>query len=129
VSNFFIEDAMNTLQRTTTISLTTAAAEAVRELLSARNLDGGYALRVFISGQSCSGFQYGMGFDNKPAETDTAFETEGLKILVDEASLQYMSGTMIDYINDERGKGFLVDNPNSAPSCSCGEGNCSAGEN
>ena len=120
---------MTTLIQTTTISLTPAAAEVVRGLIAQRNLDDSYALRVFISGQGCSGFQYGMGLENKPNETDTTFESQGLKVIVDEASIQNMAGALIDYINDERGKGFLVDNPNAAPACSCESGSCGTSEN
>jgi iron-sulfur cluster insertion protein len=120
---------MTTLLQTTTVSLTPAAAKVVRELLKQRNLDDGYALRVFISGQGCSGFQYGMGFENKPGETDAVFESEGLKVIVDGGSLQYMNGATVNYIDDERGKGFLVDNPNTAPACSCEGGGCGASEN
>jgi iron-sulfur cluster assembly accessory protein len=110
---------MTTLLETTTVSLTPAAADIVRGLLKQRNLDESYGLRVFISGQGCSGFQYGMGLENKPGETDSTFESEGLKVIVDEASMQYMCGATVQYIDDERGQGFLVENPNVAPACSC----------
>jgi iron-sulfur cluster insertion protein len=120
---------MTTLIQTTVVSLTPAAVEAVRALLKQRNLDENYALRVFISGQGCSGFQYGLGFDNKPNETDSTFESQGLKVFVDEVSIQNMAGATIDFIDDERGKGFLVDNPNAAPSCSCESGGCGTSEN
>jgi iron-sulfur cluster assembly accessory protein len=120
---------MTTLIQTASVSLSPSAAEIVRDLLKQRNLDDSYGLRVFISGRSCSGFQYGMGLENKPGETDTVFESEGLKVIVDEASLQYMNGATVNYIDDERGKGFLVDNPNAAPACSCEGGSCGTSEN
>lgn len=120
---------MTTLIQTQAVTLTPAAAEIVRDLLRQRNLGDSYTLRVYISGRNCSGFEYGMGLDNKPAETDTSFETEGMKILVDEVSLQFMAGATIDYIDDERGKGFLVENPNPAPACSCESGSCGTSEN
>jgi len=122
---------MTTLLETTTVSLTPAAAEVVRGLLKQRNLDESYGLRVFISGQGCSGFQYGMGLENKPGETDATFESEGLKVIVDEASMQYMCGATVQYIDDERGQGFLVENPNVAPACSCGGdgGGCDCSQN
>ena len=111
---------MTTLIQTPSITLSPAAAEVVRDLLKQRNLDESYGLRVFVSGQGCSGFQYGMGLENKPGETDTTIESEGLKVIVDEVSMQSMSGATVQYIDDERGKGFLVENPNVAPACSCG---------
>jgi iron-sulfur cluster insertion protein len=120
---------MTALVQTTLVSLTPAAAEVVRDLYKQRNLDDSYGLRVFISGQGCSGFQYGMGLENKPSETDTIFESEGLKVIIDEGSLQFMDGATINYIDDERGKGFLVDNPNTPPACSCENGSCGTSEN
>ena len=120
---------MTTLIQTTSVSLSHDAAEVVRGLLRQRNLDESYGLRVFISVQGCGGFQYGMGLENKPGETDATFECEGLKVIVDEVSMQNMNGATINYINDERGQGFLVDNPNVAPACSCGDGGCGCSEN
>jgi iron-sulfur cluster insertion protein len=120
---------MITLDQTQTVLLTSAAAEVLRGLRQQQNLDENYALRVYISGQTCSGFQYGMALDNKPRDTDTTFESEGLKVLVDDTSIQFMAGVTVDYIDDERGKGFLVNNPNAASSCSCEGGTCGAVEN
>jgi iron-sulfur cluster insertion protein len=128
MARFNNEVDMTTLIQTTIISLTPAAAQVVRDLLKERNLDDSYALRAFISGQGCSGFQYGLGLDNKPNETDSVFESQGLKVIVDEVSIQNMSGATIDFIDDERGKGFLLDNPNAPPSCSCESGSCGSGE-
>lgn len=109
---------------TQAVLLTPAAADIVRGLLKERDLDDTYALRIYVAGRTCSGFQYGMALDNKPQETDNLFESEGLKVMVDEQSIQYMAGARVDYIDDERGKGFLVENPNQPPSCSCESGTC-----
>ena len=111
------------------IQLTPAAAEIVRGLRLEQNLNEGYALRVYISAQTCSGFQYGMALDNNARPTDTIFDSEGLKVIIDETSIQYMAGATIDYIDDQRGKGFLVENPNTAPACSCDGGTCGTSEN
>ena len=119
---------MTTLIQTTSVSLSPSAAEVVRDLLKQRNLDNSYGLRIYISGQGCGGFQYGMGFESNPSQTDTVFESEGLKLIIDEGSMQFMNGATINYIDDEHGKGFLVDNPNAAPSCSCDSGNCGTSE-
>jgi iron-sulfur cluster assembly accessory protein len=131
MSTLHKEVSMTTLIETTSVSLSSAAAEVVRGLLKQRNLDDSYGLRIFISGQSYSGFQYGMGLENNPVETDAIFESEGLKVFIDEVSLQNMSGAMVEYIDDERGKGFLVENPNVAPACSCGGdgGGCGCSQN
>lgn len=115
---------MTTIVQTTSVTLTTAAAQIVSAMLKERDLDGNFSLRVYIAGRTCSGFQYGMALDDKPSPTDTTFETQGLKVLIDEGSMQFMEGAVIDYIDDERGKGFLVENPNVGPACSCESGSC-----
>lgn len=101
------------------ISLTPSAAQAVRDLLAKRNLSG-YALRVFVSGGGCSGFQYGMALDNNPREQDNTFECEGVKLLVDEISINYLRGATVDYVEDLMGGGFKIENPNAVSSCGCG---------
>ena len=111
---------------TDTIYLSPAAAQAVRDLLAQRNLNEEYALRVYVAGRTCSGLQYGMSLDNKPGETDTTFETEGIKVLVDNLSIQYMRGATINFMNNERGKGFIVENPNVLPACDCSGGSCNS---
>jgi iron-sulfur cluster insertion protein len=111
------------------IQLTLAAAEIVRGLRLQQNLNESYALRVYISAQTCSGFQYGMALDNNALPTDTIFDSEGVKVIIDETSMQYMAGATIDFIDDQHGKGFLVENPNAAPACSCDGGTCGTNEN
>jgi len=101
------------------ISLTPSATHAVRELLVKRNLEG-YALRVFVQGGGCSGFQYGMALDANPREADNSFEYDGVKILVDEISIDYLRGATIDYVEDLMGGGFKIENPNAVSSCGCG---------
>ncbi len=113
--------------QTKSIQITPAAADIVRGLRQQQKLDDSYGLRVYISGQTCSGFQYGMALDNTPRPTDTVFEQDGMKLLVDDTSIQYMEGATIDYVDDQRGKGFLVENPNAAQSCSCEGGSCDCG--
>lgn len=99
------------------VALTASAAEAVKNLLQKRNLEG-YALRVFIQGGGCSGFQYGMALDNNIREEDTVVEEHGVKVVIDEISIEYMRGASIDYVEDIRGSGFKIDNPNAVlPSC------------
>ncbi|MEZ0395121.1 MAG: iron-sulfur cluster assembly accessory protein [Anaerolineales bacterium] len=109
---------------TALVQLTPAAAEVVRQLLKERNLDESYALRLYIAGRTCSGLQYGMALDNNPSSTDLIFECEGIKLLVDDQSIEYLRGAQVDFIDDARGKGFLVENPNALPSCSCESGSC-----
>ncbi len=108
---------------TEAVLLTPTAVQAVRDIFAERKLEG-YALRVYVAGRTCSGLQYGMALDNKPRETDFTFETDGIKVLVDEQSIVYMQGATIDFVNDERGTGFQVNNPNQIPNCDCSSGSC-----
>jgi iron-sulfur cluster insertion protein len=77
-------------------------------------------LRVSVSGGGCSGFQYGFGFDQAPAEGDTVITDKGITVLVDDMSLLYLAGSEIDYVEDLAGSSFQIRNPNAAASCGCG---------
>jgi iron-sulfur cluster assembly protein len=102
-----------------TISLTTAAADAVRDLLAKRELDG-YGLRVYIKGGGCSGYQYGMALDNNFRDEDLITDCHGVKVIVDEVSIDYLRGATVDFVDDLMGSGFKVENPNAVSSCGCG---------
>lgn len=109
-----------------TIALTPAASKAVSDILAERKLDG-YALRVYVAGGGCCGVNFGMALDNNIREADMIFEFNGVKVAVDEASMQYLHGAKIDYVNDpDRGAGFMVDSP-SAKSHEHDEGECACG--
>ena len=105
--------------QTDQITLTAAAADAVRELLAKRNLEG-YALRVFVSGGGCSGFQYGMALEGNVRENDMTIDQHGVKVVVDEISINYLAGATIDYVDELMGSGFKIENPNAVSSCGCG---------
>jgi iron-sulfur cluster assembly accessory protein len=105
--------------QTDTIFLTTTATQAVRELLDKRNLQG-YALRVFVSGGGCSGFQYGMALEGNIRPTDLSWDYEGVKVVVDEISINYLRGSTVDYVDDLMGSGFKIENPNAVSTCGCG---------
>ena len=114
------------------IELTAAASKAVTDILAERNLEG-YALRVYVAGGGCSGVNFGMALDNNIRDVDSIFESFGVKVIVDEVSIEYLHGAKIDYVNDpERGAGFLVNSPNTQrrnqvqgeEGCVCG-GSCS----
>ena len=102
------------------ITLTKKAEEKVREILS--DQPESYAgLRIQVVGGGCSGFSYRMGFDKSfNDQVDAVFEFEGLKVFVDKASLLYMDGAEVDYIDGLHGAGFKFNNPNSSGSCGCG---------
>jgi iron-sulfur cluster assembly protein len=101
------------------VTLTPSAAQAVRDLLDKRSLSG-YALRVFIQGGGCSGFQYGMALEGNIREQDLSWDYDGVKLVVDEISINYLRGATIDYVEDIMGSGFKIENPNAVSSCGCG---------
>ncbi len=105
--------------QTDQITLTPAAAQAVLDLLAKRNLSG-YALRVFVSGGGCSGFQYGMALENQIRDADLTYEMHGVKLVVDEISINYLQGSTVDYVDTLMGSGFKIENPNAVASCGCG---------
>ena len=101
------------------VILTPPALQAVRDLFEKRNLEG-YALRVFVSGGGCSGFQYGMALEANIREQDMVDEFDGVKVVVDEVSIEYLRGATVDYVEDVMGSGFKITNPNAVSSCGCG---------
>ncbi len=105
--------------QTNQINLTQTAAQAVQDLLDKRDLQG-YALRVFISGGGCSGFQYGMALENNIREQDFTYEIHGVRLVIDEVSISYLNGATIDYVDDIMGSGFKIENPNAISTCGCG---------
>ena len=101
------------------IHVTEAAAEKITELLAEENrLDSG--LRVFVQGGGCSGFQYGFTFDEAVNEDDTQMTKNGVTLLIDAVSLQYLVGAEIDYKEDLQGAQFVIRNPNATTTCGCG---------
>ncbi len=101
------------------IRLTPAAVNKVRELVEEEE-NHELKLRVFITGGGCSGFQYGFSFDEQPADDDTALETDGVTLLVDPMSFQYLAGSEVDYTEGLEGARFVINNPNAVTTCGCG---------
>ncbi len=77
-------------------------------------------LRVFVTGGGCSGFQYGFTFDEDQADDDTAIEKDGVTLLVDAMSYQYLVGATVDYTEGLKGAQFIIKNPNASTTCGCG---------
>jgi len=98
---------------------TDSAADKVRELIEEEG-NPDLKLRVFVSGGGCSGFQYGFTFDEEVAEDDTALEKNGVTLLIDSMSYQYLSGAEIDYTEGLEGAQFVIRNPNATSTCGCG---------
>ena len=101
------------------IGFSNRAAGKVAELIEGEGNDM-LKLRVFITGGGCSGFSYGFTFDEEIAEDDAVIEREGVTMLVDAMSYQYLSGAEIDYREDLQGAQFVVTNPNASSTCGCG---------
>lgn len=110
---------MSTMEMEQIVNLTPAATKRVKSLLSEKGLDG-YGLRVFVGGGGCSGLQYGMAFENEEQEGDFVLDCDGVKVIVDSMSSQYLMGANVDYIENLMGGGFKIDNPNAVSSCGCG---------
>jgi iron-sulfur cluster insertion protein len=102
-----------------TINLSAKAVQKVRELVSEEENDE-LKLRVFITGGGCSGFQYGFTFDELAADDDTAIEKDGVTVLVDPMSFQYLVGSEVDYTEGLEGSRFIITNPNATTTCGCG---------
>ncbi len=101
------------------LTLTAAAAARARALIEEednRNLK----LRVFVTGGGCSGFEYGFTFDEDVEEDDTGIERDGVTLLVDSLSYQYLAGAEVDYREDLQGSRFVINNPNAQTTCGCG---------
>ena len=112
----------------TAISLTTEASQAVKNILQERNLEG-YALRVYVAGGGCCGVNFGMALDNNFRDVDSTFDIDGVKVVVDEVSIEYLRGASVDFVNDPvRGAGFAVDSPHAkSHGHEHGEGGCGCG--
>lgn len=101
------------------IKFSESAASKVRELIEEEGTPD-LKLRVFVSGGGCSGFQYGFTFDEEVNEDDTVVEREGVTLLIDSMSLQYLAGAEIDYTDGLQGSQFVIRNPNATTTCGCG---------
>tara|TARA_B100000315_G_C14194140_1_gene414680 strand:+ start:96 stop:419 length:324 start_codon:yes stop_codon:yes gene_type:complete len=101
------------------ITLTEKAVAKVQTLQQQENKVG-YALRLRVVGGGCSGYSYNLDFDNEKAEGDTSFEDQGVKILVDQKSLEMIDNSQVDWADGMTGAGFTIQNPNSKGSCGCG---------
>lgn len=117
---------MNTLAETVDLQappspliFTDAAAAKVKDLLAEEG-NPELKLRVFVQGGGCSGFQYGFTFDETINDDDTTIDKEGVQLLVDPMSFQYLVGAEIDYKEDLEGSQFVIRNPNATSTCGCG---------
>jgi iron-sulfur cluster assembly protein len=98
------------------LNMTETARNRVKELITAETGDG---LRVFVQGGGCSGFQYGLAFD-EVREGDEVVEMDGFRILIDKWSLPFLEGVKVDFVDELQQSGFKFENPNASGSCGCG---------
>lgn len=101
------------------LKITESAANKIKQLLEEEDIDG-LKLRVFVTGGGCSGFQYGFTFDEKQNDDDFVFEQNGITVLIDSMSFQYLVGSEIDYKETLEGSEFIINNPNATTKCGCG---------
>jgi iron-sulfur cluster insertion protein len=110
---------MNEISPVKEVSLSAAAARRIAALITAEG-NPALMLRLAVSGGGCSGFQYGFSFDDARNEDDRVFERDGVKLVVDETSLDLLVGAEVDFVEDLVGSSFQVRNPNASSSCGCG---------
>jgi iron-sulfur cluster assembly protein len=101
------------------VSLTSKAIDKVKEILDSQEPKPA-GLRIAVVGGGCSGFSYSMAFENTPNMLDKTYNYEGLKVFVDQASMLYLDGAEVDYVETIEGSGFKFNNPNVKSTCGCG---------
>jgi iron-sulfur cluster insertion protein len=101
------------------VVVTESAARRIAVLKQQEEAEGAF-LRIAVSGGGCSGFQYGLSFDDQKNPDDFVFERDGVAVIVDEVSLDLLNGSEIDFVEDLMGASFQIKNPNAASSCGCG---------
>jgi iron-sulfur cluster insertion protein len=117
--NTAVDQAMAMAEPPSPLIFTDSAAAKVADLIAEEG-NPDLKLRVFVQGGGCSGFQYGFTFDEAVNEDDTTFEKNGVTLLVDSMSFQYLVGAEIDYKEDINGSQFVIKNPNATTTCGCG---------
>ncbi|AXK64517.1 MULTISPECIES: iron-sulfur cluster insertion protein ErpA [Burkholderia] len=117
--NAVTESAATTTDMPLPFVFTDAAADKVKQLIDEEG-NPDLKLRVFVQGGGCSGFQYGFTFDEEVNEDDTVMNKNGVQLLIDSMSYQYLVGAEIDYKDDINGAQFVIKNPNATTTCGCG---------
>ena len=108
-----------TVQSELSIGLSEAAAKKAKLLID-EEANEALNLRVFVTGGGCSGFEYGFTFDEDLEEDDTAIVQQGVRLVIDPLSFQYLAGAEVDFKEDLQGSRFVVTNPNANSTCGCG---------
>jgi iron-sulfur cluster assembly protein len=101
------------------VQLTSRAVDKVKEIMGAQEPQPA-GLRIAVVGGGCSGFSYSMAFENSPNMLDKSYSYDGLKVFIDQASMLYLDGAEVDYVESMEGSGFKFNNPNVKTTCGCG---------
>lgn len=105
----------------TPVIITPKAAEKLREVMKDDGKDPEKdALRVFVQGGGCSGFQYGLMLNEGDGPGDLKFESNGIRVIIDPISIRYINGARVDFVDNDAGGGFSIKNPNATSTCGCG---------
>lgn len=113
------EDVVSEKDTDSPLVFTSAAAAKVASLIAEEG-NPALNLRIYIQGGGCSGFQYGFTFDENVSEDDVRIETDGVGLLIDPMSMQYLVGAEVDYVEGLQGAQFVIRNPNATTTCGCG---------
>jgi len=120
VRNVGYDESVATVETLVNLTLTSSAADKIRELQATEPPGEAEVLRVAIQGGGCSGFQYELGFDRGAVEGDHELELHGVRVVVDRFSAPYLDGSTIDWLDGLQESGFKIDNPRAVSSCGCG---------
>ena len=110
------------------ISLTDNAVGKLKDLIAKNGTAEDTYLRMYVAGGGCSGFRYGLALDDKLHEGDEVVQANGVKVVIDPTSKEYLDGSSVDYVETVAGSGFMVNNPNNWSTCGCGQSFSRKGE-
>jgi iron-sulfur cluster assembly protein len=106
------------------VYITDNAIKEIKKIKSENNIPDEFSLRIGVKGGGCSGLNYSLGFDAEAKPMDNVIEKDGVTVLIDMKSFLFLTGTEIDFIDDEKGRGFVFNNPNAQRTCGCGSSGC-----
>ncbi len=110
------------------VTLTDNAVNKLKELITKNGTADDTYLRMYVAGGGCSGFRYGLALDDKLHEGDEIVQANGVKVVIDPNSREYLDGSSVDYVESVAGSGFMVSNPNNWSTCGCGQSFSQKGE-
>ncbi len=111
----------NSVSTLSEIEITDKAVKQIKQIKDENSIPEAHGLRIGVKGGGCSGLTYQLGFDGEIKESDSVFEKDGIKVIVDGKSLFYLTGTKLDFSDGLNGKGFVFNNPNATKTCGCGD--------